>query len=227
MENFDRTTKNYQQFFDISKECLGQIYLVEKFFSLFDRSAAKKIGLLLYHLAGEADFHDKKWVNIICIGTDRATGDCLGPLAGEMLKKRLAGSQGFVNLAGTLDAPVHANNLTERLLALNENPSDCFSIAVDASLGRMEHVGLIKVMRGSLAPGASLGKILPMVGDISITGIVNASTYPGGESETLQSTRLAVVMRMARVISDGILFGVGMIGHEKELENKFERSTPS
>lgn len=51
--------------------------------------------------------HKKKLV-FLCIGTDRSTGDSLGPLIGYKLKQeRRRGTLVF----GTLDRPVHAMNL--------------------------------------------------------------------------------------------------------------------
>ena len=45
---------------------------------------------------------------IVCIGTDRATGDCLGPLVGQAL---LPSSQ--YSVFGTLKEPIHAKNLNQ------------------------------------------------------------------------------------------------------------------
>ena len=48
----------------------------------------------------------------LCIGSDRATGDSLGPIVGQKLYKHK-----FPNLYiyGTLEYPVHAKNLEETL----------------------------------------------------------------------------------------------------------------
>ena len=45
---------------------------------------------------------------IVCIGTDRATGDCLGPLVGQAL---LPSPQ--YSVFGTLKEPIHAKNLNQ------------------------------------------------------------------------------------------------------------------
>ena len=50
----------------------------------------------------------KDGIMFLCIGTDRSTGDSLGPLVGHMLRsRRLKGAA----VIGTLDKPVHAMNL--------------------------------------------------------------------------------------------------------------------
>jgi len=56
---------------------------------------------------------------ILCIGTDRATGDCLGPLVGQSLKDKKLESQG-VYIFGTLDEPVHAKNLCQSIEVLKK-----------------------------------------------------------------------------------------------------------
>ena len=52
-----------------------------------------------------------KWY-FLCIGSDRITGDSLGPLIGH----RLTAYRGLgFYVYGTLDDPVHALNLSDRL----------------------------------------------------------------------------------------------------------------
>ena len=51
----------------------------------------------------------------LCIGSDRATGDCLGPILGYKLT-RLPSKDYFVY--GTLEQPVHAKNLANTRMTL-------------------------------------------------------------------------------------------------------------
>ena len=51
-------------------------------------------------------------VTVVCVGSDRSTGDALGPLVGTHLS-RIAHPRLLVH--GTLENPVHAANLAERL----------------------------------------------------------------------------------------------------------------
>jgi putative sporulation protein YyaC len=138
-------------------------------------------------------------IAVMCIGTDRSTGDSLGPLVGDMLVKwKLPG----VHVFGTLDNPVHAKNLEEVMISVSCHLPCAFMVAIDASLGILEHVGCISVGHGPLKPGAGLKKELPPVGDMHITGIVNTGGFM--DFLVLQSTRLSTVMRMADVIARGM-----------------------
>jgi putative sporulation protein YyaC len=141
---------------------------------------------------------------IICVGTDRATGDSLGPLTGSKLEGLTAFRQ--IQLYGTLEKPVHAKNLTETLALINRRHPNALTIAIDASLGKTAHIGCLKIGKGSIRPGAGLNKNLPPVGDIYITGIVNFSGMM--EAIILQTTKLSLVMKMADVISLGIYSGL-------------------
>lgn len=143
---------------------------------------------------------EKRKIIILCIGTDKATGDSLGPLIGYKLS-RLPEMKN-VKVYGTLKDPVHAVNLKETVEGIYENFENPLIIAIDASLGKMEHIGYISVGKGSIRPGAGVKKDLGEVGDIFITGIVNLNGFL--EISLLQSTRLSVVMDIADVITTGI-----------------------
>jgi putative sporulation protein YyaC len=135
---------------------------------------------------------------ILCIGSDRSTGDALGPLVGSRLKTKECE---FMQVYGTLDEPVHAINLQDVLVNLLSCPSTI--IAIDACLGKVTNVGTINANVGPLSPGAGVKKVLPQVGDIHITGTVNIKGFM--EYAVLQNTRLSLVVKMADIISDGII----------------------
>jgi len=136
---------------------------------------------------------------IICVGTDRSTGDSLGPLVGTHLHKT---NLRQLHLFGTLDEPVHAMNLAETVDSVHKQFQNPFIVAVDACLGQVSSVGCIQVADGPLKPGAGVNKDLPPVGDIHVTGIVNVGGFM--EYFVLQNTRLSLVMNMANVIGDAI-----------------------
>lgn len=144
-------------------------------------------------------YNYKKWF-IVCVGTDRSTGDSLGPLVGTRLK--LHEYQDFL-IIGTLDEPIHALNLVETIEYIKAYHSDFGIIAIDASLGQLSSVGCIQILNGPLKPGAGVKKDLPEIGDFHITGIVNVGGFM--EYFVLQNTRLSVVMRMSEIISSALI----------------------
>ena len=75
-----------------------------------------------------------KYINpnsiIVCIGTDKCVGDCLGPLVGTFLEEH-----NFpLPVYGTLKDPIHALNLDKKLEEINKlHPNACI-IGIDACI---------------------------------------------------------------------------------------------
>jgi len=175
--------------------------------SLFDRRTSTKImhddfqaaENLAEQLLSNFPHINNRPIAFVCIGTDRSTGDSLGPLVGTLLEDK--GISSFY-IYGTLDEPIHAVNLQERLKEINMKHLNPYIIGIDACLGRIKNVGVIQLGDGPVKPGAGVNKELPAVGDIHITGIVNVSGFM--EFFVLQNTRLNLVMKMAKTIANAI-----------------------
>lgn len=151
-----------------------------------------------------------KPIVVVCIGTDRSTGDSLGPLVGSKLTEKKI--KNFY-VYGTLKDPVHAVNLEEKIEEIMKTYHHPFIIAVDACLGRLKNVGSVQIGTGPVKPGAGVNKVLPEVGDIHITGIVNVGGFM--EFFVLQNTRLHLVMNMADVIAESILNASNVLQKKK------------
>jgi len=137
-------------------------------------------------------------VTFLCIGTDRSTGDALGPLVGTALAKA-----GYARVIGTLASPCDANTLPTWIAELSAiAPGSEAVVAIDAALGRPESVGKYQVTTVPMLPGASLGRNLPPIGDFGIAGIVNGNGIK--PYAILQNTSLHRVMTMADEIVDAI-----------------------
>ena len=184
-----------------------------------DFEAEKFAGRLLLLLMEELRAKRKSEIVFLCIGTDRSTGDSLGPLIGYKLKEK-----GIRNarIMGTLDHPVHAMNLETCMERLLTSFPNALVVAVDASVGNAEHVGFITLGRGPLKPGLGVKKELEAVGDIFITGIVVSSR--SGDPLMLQSIRLSIVMRLADCISRSICLGMNVL--ERRVENFWREPAP-
>lgn len=167
------------------------------YFNASEQYAYEALGRELYTLL-EHTRKEAQPVVILCIGTDRVTGDALGPLVGHQL---CTSANNFI-IYGNLEHPVHAINLAETMEHIYQKYEDPYVIAIDASLGTKEHIGYVTLRQGPLKPGQGIAKNLPEIGDISITGIVNLSGRPG--AFLLQNTRLCTVMKLVDCITLGI-----------------------
>lgn len=193
--------------------------------SIHELFAAEKISMALLQAKALLPFKPTECI-VVCVGSDRSTGDCLGPLVGTGLSKQPR--PGF-RVHGTLDEPVHAGNLQAVIEGLSATPLQCTTcveealeteddavalaekripliIGVDASLGHSNHVGTVAVGTGPLRPGAGVQKTLPEIGHLFLTGTVNVGGFM--EYMVLQNTRLSIVMKMADIISRGLLLAL-------------------
>jgi len=137
---------------------------------------------------------------VLCIGSDYSVGDCLGSMVGQ----RLASScYGGIIVYGTLESPVHAGNLKEVLYIIRRKYYNPFIIAIDSSMGECNAIGSVTLCEGGISPGIALGKTLPKVGDISITGIVIQSGITF--EEFIRSVRMRLVIQIVDFIAVGLL----------------------
>lgn len=134
---------------------------------------------------------------VLCIGSDRLTGDSLGPITGTKLKQG-----GFpLPVYGTLDSPVHALNLRPTVEEIYRTIPHCCIIAVDACLGT--HIGSVTLTEGAIIPGTGVSRSLFAVGHLSLTGIVGSDK--GNAYSNLSTVRLNRVVTLANLISTAIL----------------------
>ena len=136
---------------------------------------------------------------IVCIGTDRAIGDALGPLVGTMLKN----SDFKYPVYGTLDDPIHALNIYEAIDNIRQTHSKGNFLAIDACLGSKSSIGNIQIREGPILPGKGVGKKLPQIGNYSIVGIVDK--IDENNKFSFNNVRLSFILELAEIISLSLL----------------------
>ncbi|WP_228469598.1 spore protease YyaC [Paenibacillus sp. JNUCC31] len=139
--------------------------------------------------------HSPHEITFVCIGTDRSTGDALGPLTGSLLQEH-----GVKHVVGTLASPCDADSLEKRLALV---PSHHAIIAIDACLGPKQATGTYYLADHALVPAKSVNGKLPPVGHYSVAAVVNANG-PRPYS-ILQMTSLHFVMGMSRTIAEAVV----------------------
>lgn len=143
---------------------------------------------------------------ILCIGTDKITGDCFGPLVGSFLIKLFENYNIFnISIYGTLENNINYNNIDKilkRIYKIHQNP--CI-VVVDAALSKKENIGKIYVSDEKTILGKSLNKNNLLIGDISIKAVVGKD-YKLAKYNfvNLQNISLNVVMNLANIVSEGI-----------------------
>lgn len=212
--NFKRKGGGVNLWFSLSRKASSLQPLLPYRVDTKSAEATKLCSKRLYRSFNHLCTDDASLV-LLCIGTDRSTGDSLGPLVGSRVQDQLPSQ---VAVYGTLDLPVHAVNLEKTITEIKDRFANPFIIAVDACLGRTESIGYISIKPGALRPGTGVNKHLPEVGQMHIIGIVNVGGFM--EYLVLQNTRLSLVMRMAEVISTGLIYSC------REFYRSIERTWP-
>lgn len=192
---------------------------MNNFFSIdgIENNSFSEIGEYLYNNL-KPILDNGRTIIFLCIGSDRSTGDSLGPLVGHNIKEF---KNKNIYVYGSLYYPVHSQNLENILKKINDSFENPYIVAIDASLGSFQNVGKVFIENKPLFPGLALNKNLPSVGDLSITGVVNVS----GKLEfmVLQNTRLYTVVTLAEFIAKGISYSI-----DKLIDNDtFVKSLPN
>lgn len=137
---------------------------------------------------------------VVCIGSDLAIGDSLGPLVGSMLRYKTQGLGAYIY--GTLGSPVTAKEIKYARTFLKQTHPYSQVIAIDAAVGEEGDIGMIKLTDKPLSPGAGAGKKLGTLGDISIMAIVAEKSLVS--TSLFNGTRLNLVYSMAEIIAEGV-----------------------
>lgn len=155
--------------------------------------------LAYYEIAYFLKSHLDNDTIIICIGTDRCIGDCLGPLTGTILKH----NNFPLPVYGTIDEPIHALNLDKKLDDIKTIHPKSKILGIDACLGNSSSIGELQARDYPIHPGKGVGKSLPNVGNTSIIGIVDSSDST--EIFANRNIRLNLILDMSKVVCNALL----------------------
>lgn len=139
---------------------------------------------------------------VICIGSDRVSGDMLGPLVGSALREeyRLP-----CPVYGWIGESVNGVNLEEYLAMVSNRHPQSLLIAVDAALGKQEDVGKVRLKKGGIKAGGALERKGGKVGDVGVIGVVAAERPPREVYAALLSVPFSLVESLAARIA-GLIF---------------------
>lgn len=151
----------------------------------------------------------------LCIGTDRMTGDCFGPLVGNRIKKAIKKDKMNYVVYGDLEKPLIYSSVDKKLKEINENYEKPCIIAIDAALSKESNIGKILVKSDGIKLGKAINKEKNKIGNISIKAIIGKNYKRIDKNmELLQNTSLNFVMNLVDIVSEGILEII-----EKECDN--------
>lgn len=156
----------------------------------------------IYNLKTDLPFSDYIF---LCVGSDKVTGDAFGPLVGKNLEELLQNYYNNIHIIGTLEEPIHANNLHSTIQTINKDYKNPCIIAIDSALSKQEDIGKIFVTNKEMKLANGIGKNSIGVGNISIKGVVAKNHRMSKQNfYELQNTSLNLVMKLANITSHGI-----------------------
>ncbi len=106
---------------------------------------------------------------IMCVGSDKALEDCLGPLCGSLLENKIP-----LPVIGTLSHPVHAENISYTLDKLSLIYPDRKIIIVDAAASEIYDIGTVVALTHGLYINGR--RTAGTVGALSIVGITRSES---------------------------------------------------
>jgi len=143
---------------------------------------------------------------VVCIGSDKVSGDMLGPLVGSSLREEYGLG---CPVYGAVGESVNGRNLAEYLAMLRDRHPAASVIAVDAALGKADDVGTIRLKRGGIRAGGAMEKPHGRVGDVGIVGVVAEERAPEEVYAALLAVPYDFVAALAERIAEMIYAVLG------------------
>ena len=131
---------------------------------------------------------------IVCVGSDKISGDALGPMVGSLLRATGVPCPVY----GVEGATVNGGSLAEYRNFVQRYHPGVPVIAVDAAVGNPDEVGHIKYRLGGVKAGGAMGRTEPPLGDLAILGVV------GVKGADPLASLLAVPYREVEALADRI-----------------------
>lgn len=139
----------------------------------------------------------------MCIGTEKVFSDSLGPRVGSLLNENMK-KPCFVY--GLRNRNITAENLQMCHKFIKKIHDGRKIVVIDAAVGSHDQIGKIQISDGGIIPGAATNKNLPMIGDVSIVGIVAEKGMR--DFYTLNASKERLVNLVAKFIAKSILLAV-------------------
>lgn len=151
--------------------------------------------------------HGTQHIYVAAIGSNRISGDSLGPFVGTLLDDIFPD---HLTVIGNLQYPLDATTIEKQMTNISL-PKNSFVVAIDSVLGTEETINSIVIQHGKLWPGEGLGNKLPPLGDCSVMGVV-VKNDPDLEASLLFSD-LHLIYTMATNIAKGVSLAVRQYFH--------------
>lgn len=138
----------------------------------------------------------------LCIGSEKISGDSVGPIVGSLLKDKY--KLPFPVL-GTEDKPVNGINLPHYVDNIRTYFPEHKIIAIDSAVGSKRDMWSVKIKKGGVVAGGAIASKNPRIGDIGILAVVGEKN--SDVLSTLLEAPVDEIERMAEYIA-GLIYNV-------------------
>ena len=163
---------------------------------------------MLYKFNIDRDFSE---IVILCIGTDKLIGDCVGPMVGQKLindwqsKNNDNIKKKEIVILGNMERTLNYKNAENIIKQVNKNCNMPFIIAIDTALSKISTTQKIYVNNGSLTIGNSLGRKLLFKSHINIKCVVGeCKNTPKENIKVLKDVHPELVEQLSDIVAYGI-----------------------
>ena len=105
----------------------------------------------------------------LCIGSEKISGDCIGPIVGTLLKEKYKIPY---PVFGTEENSVNGKNVSEYVRLIKEYFPAHKIIAVDAAVGEEKDLWTLKYRVGGVRAGGAINADSEYVGEVGILAVV-------------------------------------------------------
>lgn len=163
----------------------------------------EKYNMFVNDLKSKMNNKDKVII-FLCIGTNKVTGDSLGPIVGTNLQKMLKGNK-RIKVFGNMNNPINALNIKENIDYINKMYMDKYIIVIDSAVSDKNLIGEIFITRNKTILGNGINNKISEIGDISIKCSVCKDEYSSVNNfKSLQNVPKRFIKNLANIVSIGI-----------------------
>lgn len=140
-------------------------------------------------------------LTFLCVGTDRVTGDSLGPIVGSNIEKFINNKKiNNVKVIGSLEKNLNNTNIEE----YTKNPKD-ITIVIDSAISNTYNIGEIIVDENNIKVRQALNNGKNINSNINIKCIV-AKNFENEDANflMLQNVKLGIVLNLAEKVSTNL-----------------------
>lgn len=161
-------------------------------------------------------YQDFSNIVILCIGSNKMIGDCIGPMVGEKLQSILKKEKNVI-IYGDMKETLNFKNAKKVIENIFEKYKNPFIITVDSALGTKETIENIIVSTGWIKIGNSLGRSICYYSHINIKGVVGENKVTKKENiKILTTVNPTLVIKLSQIITNNL----NQIIKEIEITNK-------